>query len=94
MKRIDELFCFAVVVDGIEGVPAMPKGAWLLPLMGADAARIESLRPIAQAIANAKREPVRLLRFSGREELALLTPDASAARIAEVSWLPEPPQPQ
>lgn len=75
---IEELFAFVVVdEDGTEGVPAVPgPGGMVMPLMGADTGRVESLRPIAQMVADQLDKDVTLYKFTGREELVTLTPEA------------------
>lgn len=40
-----------------------------MPMIGADQARIESLKPIAQEVARATGQPVKLVRFSVREDV-------------------------
>jgi hypothetical protein len=72
--QITEMYAFvAVDRDGDEGIIGMraPDGSWM-PLVGADKARVESLRSIAREIARASHREVRLLRFSVREELEVL----------------------
>lgn len=74
--RIAELFCFACIdTDGDEGVPAIegPNGM-VLPLMGSDRARMDSLRHAAQSVADQSGKPVRLLRFRQMEEVAVIEP--------------------
>lgn len=58
-----------------EGLVAMrgDDGVWL-PLIGADLERIESLRPYAQAVAQATGRPVTLRRFGDGEVLETLQP--------------------
>jgi len=43
-----------------------------MPLVGADMARVDSLRPIAEAIVRQLGKPVKLLRFGTREELEVI----------------------
>jgi|WetSurMetagenome_2_1015567.scaffolds.fasta_scaffold310052_2 hypothetical protein len=45
-----------------------------MPLVGADKARIESLRDVAKATAERLGKPVKLLKFSTREEIETVTP--------------------
>jgi hypothetical protein len=73
--RIEQVWAF--VSDDAEGegvVAAMTKGGAWLPLVGADMERVEALRPIAQMIASDSGKPIRVLRFSVREELELIEP--------------------
>jgi hypothetical protein len=64
--RIEQMYAFVTIdKDGDEGII---DGSWM-PLVGADMARVEKLRPIARNIARADGREVRLIRFSVREEL-------------------------
>lgn len=74
MPKITEIYVFVAEVTGPddEGVVAMKAGDVWLPLVGADRARVDSLRPIAQDMAQASGKPIRLLRFTVREELETL----------------------
>ncbi len=47
-----------------------------VPLVGADQGRVETLRPVAQRIADATGKPVKVLMFSVRTEVAVLMPHA------------------
>jgi len=75
-STIDVLYAFVVVDDdGSEGIPAFttPDGrVW--PMVAADQARIESMRPMAQGIADQARRPVELNRFLGRQRVEQLLP--------------------
>lgn len=67
-QRVTELYAWiATERDGGEGVPAasmvVDGQLMLVPLIGADLARLESLRPTAVAVANESGCPVRLRRF-------------------------------
>jgi hypothetical protein len=79
MPEIQSISAFLVLdpADNNEGIIAcdLPGSRGMpMPLIGADAERIESLRPIAQQIANVKGVPVRLVRFSVREVIEVLEP--------------------
>jgi hypothetical protein len=74
--RIEQLFVF--IADdgkGEEGVPAftLPNGL-VIPLLGSDQARIDSLRPMAQMIANTSGQKITLYRFTKGEEMEVITP--------------------
>lgn len=74
MPKIDEMYAFVVEDSGPddEGIIGMnTKGGWM-PLVGADMARIESLRPIARDIAHQLGKPVKLLHFDNRMELEVI----------------------
>lgn len=75
-KKIDAMYCYVVdEEDGGEGIPAVqtPDGAWM-PLVAGDLARLESLKPVAQAFANKLQKPMRLLKFTGKEVLSEIKP--------------------
>lgn len=71
MPRIEEMFAFVAEDSGPddEGIVGMNMGAGWMPLVGADMARVESLKPIARGIAMQTGKKIRLLHFSQREEL-------------------------
>jgi hypothetical protein len=65
--RIDRVYVFASVDDDQEeGVCAFAttSGGWM-PMIAADADRLEQLRPLAPAMARMSGRPVVLLRFAG-----------------------------
>ena len=70
MPRILQLFAFlAVGDDGDEGVIAgIMHGAWV-PLVGADMARIDSLRRMAEQVARETGKRIVLAKFSAREDV-------------------------
>jgi len=71
--RIDQMFAFIVVDDdGTEGVCAFNGPNGPVPMVGADMARVESLRPIAQMLANALKKPVTVAKFSIREDIEVI----------------------
>jgi hypothetical protein len=70
-QTIERLYAWvATEADGGEGVCAMsmPDGM-MMPLVGADMARIESLRAHARSVAVASGCPVRLVEFATRRVL-------------------------
>lgn len=71
MPKIKEMFAFVSEDSGPEdeGIVAMSMGEVMMPLVGADIARAESLKPVARQIALLTRKKVKLLRFSTREDL-------------------------
>jgi hypothetical protein len=71
-KMVKELWAWLVEeTPGSEGIPAtaMPErhGIRIVPLMGADRARVESYREEAVSLRIALGCPVRLVRFTTRE---------------------------
>lgn len=74
-KRIDEMYAFVAVHDDQdEGVMGMPTAQGWLPMVGADMARMESLKDLAKVLAQRSGKRIRLLRFSVREELEVFDP--------------------
>ncbi|GAG78541.1 unnamed protein product [marine sediment metagenome] len=80
MPRIEEMYAFIVEDSGPddEGVMAMQTGLgddgqslWL-PLVGADMARVNSLRSIAQGIGRQIGKKVTLVHFTNREDLEVI----------------------
>lgn len=73
--RIDQCFAFIVLDDdGTEGVPAFydPGTRMLLPMMGADVARVESLRPIAEFDPRLRGKRITIAKFSHRETIGVI----------------------
>jgi hypothetical protein len=69
-KTIDALYAWvATEPDGGEGVCSMQLGAVHMPLIGADMDRVKSLRARAEFVRRVSGCPVRLVRFSRREDL-------------------------
>ena len=75
--RIDEMFAFIQLdpLDNTEGVIAYLSEQGWMPMVGADMARVEYLRPLAQNVADDTGRPVQLVKFSTREELEMLRPE-------------------
>ena len=80
MPRIEEIYAFVVEDSGPddEGVIGIQTGSgddgqrlWL-PLVGADMARVNSLRLIAQGIGRQIGKRVTLVHFSNREDLEVI----------------------
>ncbi|GAH58867.1 unnamed protein product [marine sediment metagenome] len=71
MPRIEEMYAFVAEDSGPddEGIVGMSIGAVMLPLVGADMARVESLRPIARSIGEQTGKKIKLLHFTQREDL-------------------------
>lgn len=82
--RIDSLFAFVVVDDdGTEGVPAIESDGVAYPLMGADLAMVEILKPHARALAKMQGKPVSLVHFSRRTIQETYRPDGSVAKESD-----------
>lgn len=79
--RIDSVFAFVVVDDdGTEGVPAIESDGVAYPLMGADLAMVEILKPHARALAKQTGKPVALVHFSRRTLQEIYQPDGTVAK--------------
>lgn len=61
--KITELWAFVSSDEGGEGLIAMPLGNVQMPLVGADPARVESLKPYALQLSKAHGVKVKLMRF-------------------------------
>lgn len=75
LAQIKSIYAFLSVDEGGEGVCAAPLGdLGAVPLIAADEARLESIRPAAQYIAKVFNKPVRLVQFTERRELEVIQP--------------------
>lgn len=73
---ITEVYAYlAVHDDGDEAVAGatMPDGT-LMPLIAADPARLEALRPYAEAVARLAGKRIRLVRFTTRTDIETIEP--------------------
>jgi hypothetical protein len=61
--------------EGVIGAPIGPNRTWV-PLIAADEARLQALMPVAREIAATVNFHVRLVRFTHREEVCDITPEA------------------
>lgn len=76
---ITELYAFIATEDMGEGLAAVQLASMMMPLIGADAARVASLRQMAQKVVNETGLPLTLARFSVREDLETILPAGAAA---------------
>jgi hypothetical protein len=74
VPSVKRLFAFLAHDDQGEGLVAYPMGDMAFPLVGADMARVDSLRVLAQAIANVRNTDVRLVVFEARREIEVIHP--------------------
>lgn len=74
--RITTIHAFtAIGEDGDEGIPAiLLDGTWM-PMVCADQARLESMRPHAEAVAKSTGKAVKLVRFSVRSDIETIAPN-------------------
>lgn len=63
--KIERLYAWITTdATGEDGIPAMNLGGVPMPMIGSDKARIESLRPHAEALALVEGYPIRLVEFT------------------------------
>lgn len=68
--KIDAVWLFVSRDEnGNEGLLAAPLGETFMPLVAADPDRVESLRIIAQKMAQMTKKKVHLIKFSVKEEI-------------------------
>jgi hypothetical protein len=72
--RIDEMFAFIASDETGEGVCACYSAEGWMPMVGADWARFESYKEIAQRIATEGKKEIHLVKFSKRELLQTIRP--------------------
>lgn len=79
--RIEQMYAFIIVdTDGTEGIPAFTTASGMaMPLVGADMNRVNSLFPLAQALADSHGKPIELVKFTNREHLNLIQPKGDTA---------------
>ena len=79
MPRIEEMYVYITHEPGDpddEGLTAMiVPGIGSTPMVGADEARMMSLKPVAQAMANRTGQTIRLVKFSTKTELETIEPE-------------------
>lgn len=75
MPRIEQIFAFIIEDTGPddEGIIVMNTPLGWMPLVGADMARIDSLRHMAQLAAKRIGKKVKLLCFSERKEIEVIS---------------------
>lgn len=82
MPKITEMYAFVMsdVDDDDEGVIAFydhNTRGWM-PMVGADMARIEDLKPIAQVVANERKKEVRLVHLVKDDTITVIQPKIEA----------------
>ncbi len=76
--RIEQMYAFIIVDDdGTEGIPAFnpPDGGMAIPMVGADMAMVDKLRPIAVTMSLTFGKTVELVKFSQREHVETIGGD-------------------
>jgi len=78
MKQIEQIYAFITVdpEDDTEGIAGfLAPNNVMMPLIGADMARIHSLREMAEKISNERGVTLRLCIFKERIELETIEPE-------------------
>ena len=80
MPKITEMYAF-IAEDSHEdeGIVAMKVGNMMMPMVGGDMARIESLRPIAENIARIYGQKIILVKFTNRIDIEEIKPSKSVS---------------
>ena len=82
IERIERIFAFLIVDEdeGIEGIPAFldPRTGMMMPMVGADMARMESLKQAAVDIADGADSQVVLAVFEQRTEIERYLPERNS----------------
>lgn len=71
---IERMFAYIASDETGEGIVAMTADGISMPLVGADAARMLSLRPIAERLVKQTGKPIKLVRFDQRTEIETIKP--------------------
>lgn len=71
---VNSVFVFVIDNPEGEGIPAMTVGQMVMPLVGADMARVDSLRPYAQELADTSGRSIKILEFSVRRLVDQIEP--------------------
>lgn len=73
LEKITELYAFVSSGEDGEGIIGQSMmiagGIMMMPFVGADKARMESLKPLAKKIAKEGKKKVKLIRLVQREEI-------------------------
>jgi hypothetical protein len=72
-KKITEMWAWVCTEDdGGEGLPAFEIRGMVMPLVGADRKRVDSLRPYAESVVNNMGLPMKLVKFTNMEVVELI----------------------
>jgi hypothetical protein len=77
LGRIDRIWAFLSLDDGGEGLVAAPLDGMTVPLIAADKRRLDALIPIAKQMTKLFRKPIRLAKFSKRDDVEIYQPEQS-----------------
>ncbi len=75
MPKFDALYAFISTDTGPddEALVGMNTSSGWMPMVGSDMEATDKLKPIAAAVARRLGKPIKLIRFSNREELETIT---------------------
>jgi hypothetical protein len=77
MGRIEVIWAALSLDEGGEGVCAAPIGGMTLPLIAADKRRLDQIIPMARRVADLFGKPVRLAKFTKREDIDIYQPNGN-----------------
>lgn len=72
--KIDQVWIFIADDEEGEGVVGFKAGNQWMPLVAADEARVESLRQVAENVAQVSNTKITLAKFSVRQNLEIISP--------------------
>ena len=70
--RLDEVFLFVAENEEGEGLIGHLVGNQWIPFVCADRVRLETLRPMAEAIGRDSKKKIKLIKFTTRTELEVI----------------------
>lgn len=90
---IDQMFAFIAVDDDGEGITGFKGPMGWMPMVGADMARIDSFREIAQELSNVSGKRIVIAKFDSRTDLEVIEPDPNGPKPGShmVEFDPENP---
>jgi hypothetical protein len=74
LLHIDEMYAFIASDETGEGIIGFRGPEGWVPLVGADMARVDSLRHMAQRIATSQKIAIKLVKFTTRTEIETINP--------------------
>lgn len=74
MDKIDQIYAFLAVNEDVEGIVLFQTGSMHLPMVGANIARVDLLRRVAQDISNDTGKKISICKFSQRELIEIIKP--------------------
>ncbi len=77
MEKIEKMYAFIAANGDGEGIVSFQLGNQHMPMVGADMARVVSLREVAQRISNETKTSIKLCLFTEREEIETFRPRES-----------------